>query len=508
MQISNTPASPEASAFLNDSPMSPIPDDELEVEVRSFSQNESPLSPPLESRASIYAEPVEPRIIPLENPLANRILTEVSNTPIGKAIGCYSKQRRGEVLQKLAPEPSQQKQQHQIRPLITVIKAYVQDEWTVENLAKRCEQVLKVTNDTRTISHALVDCVVSYADNLVVDVQCSPPAPPLPKVTQQLVLLAKTLNDTLFTLDRILLQEVDRRVFNLKSDKIKMEAITAMTYLYVGVADCNRLYGCTARMYIYKCLYYFKFKGLPLIYYVLKAFPHALPKKASAHYDNSDAVVSTIRTILMNTNYMESRSHPDAHLYKKCELQKLLKYFYGYQAGSPTYEELITNLIEKIKANKLKNVDYCLILVAKRQGYEWAKLHIVKKHLYPLLNDYLKQIDSADQPGRTPHDDQIRCLIFAISAILKTQPNYQDVTGVMQIFGSIIQRTDGNQRVQETAVAGLMRFSRFDYADIYGWLCKWCPKYEVSGRIKLMLATFVHRKDANFWKQLSQRKIV
>lgn len=500
--LSNTPASPDAaSAFLDDSPMSPIADEEPRSP-RCFSELESPMSPPPESRSTIYTEPVEPRNIPLENPLASRILTEAS-TPMGKAIACYKRERRAEVLNKITPNACK-KEKKLIQELVSVIMAYVKDEWTAENVDIRSKELLNVSGDTRVIAQAIVDCIMSLTEDLVIDVQCSPPAPPLPKATQKVVLLAKTLNEVLFTLDRILLQEVDRRVFNLKSDKTDLAAITALTYLYVGIADCNRLYGCTARMYIYKCLYYFNYKGLPLIYYVLKAFPHALPKKASAFFDNSDAMVSTIRTVLMNINYMEKSTHPEAALYKKCELQKLLKYFYGYQHGSPTYAELITNLIEKIKANKLKNVDYCLILVAKRQGYEWAKRHIVQKHLYPLLNDYLKRIETV----QGTHDDQIRCLIFCISAILKTQPNYEDVTGVMQIFGSIIQRTDGNQRLQEAAVAGLMRFTRFDYADIYEWLCKWRPSYEVSGRIKLMLATFVHRKDERFWKQLGQRKFV
>ncbi|XP_065082141.1 uncharacterized protein Ice1 [Ochlerotatus camptorhynchus] len=492
--------SPE-SPVLSDSPLSPMPECPNVVS-RCFSRDESPLSPPLESRPSMYADSLEPKIIPLENPLASRTMLKIDNTPIGKSIAWYNNARRAEVLLKMASNPPK-KEGQLIRRVVEVIEAYVQDEWTVDNLNLRCAQLLEVSDDTRILCQAIVDCVVSYAD-LQVDVQCSPPAPPLPRTTQQLVLLAKTLNETLFTLDRIIMQEIDRRVFQLKSDKIKLDTITAMTYLYVGVADCNRLYGCTARMYIYKCLYYFNFKGLPLIYYVLKAFPHALPKKASVHYDNSDAMVSTIRTILMNTNYIERiANNPDAHMYKKCELLKLLKHFYGYQQGCPTYEELITNLIEKIKANKLKNVDYCLILVAKRKGYDWAKQNIVQKHLYPLLNDYLKQIDSEGT-----HDEQICCLIFSISAILKTQPNYQDVTGVMQILGSIVQKTDGNRRVQEAAVAGLMRFTRFNYADVYEWLCRWCPSYEVSGRTKLMLATFVHRKERSFWQQLGQRAIV
>ncbi|XP_055536143.1 uncharacterized protein LOC129724890 [Wyeomyia smithii] len=489
--------SPE-SPLIEDSPMSPMPETEMDKLSSSW---ESPMSPPIEGRMCIYNEIVEPKIIPLEHACASRFSQDYISTPIAKSIACYKKDKRAEVLRKLAPEASKT-ETALIRKVVQGIKSYIKNEWTVETLQQSCIKLVELTNDTRIISLAMLESVVSYGD-MPVDVQCSPPAPPLPKVVQQLVLLVKTLNESFCDLDKVLLQEIDRKVFTLKSDKVKMDGLIASTYLYIGISDCNRMYGCTARLYIYKSLYYFNFKGLPLVYYVLKAFPHALPKKSSPHYDNSDPMVSTIRTVLMNINYMERANSPNAHIYKKSELLKLLKFFYGYQQGSPTYEELIVNLVEKIKANKLRNVDYCLILVAKRKGYDWAKTHIVQKYLYPLLNDYLKRLDVDGTLN-----EQIACLIFTISSILKTQPNSQDITGIMQILGGIVQMTDGNQKVQEAAVAALLRMTRFGFADIYEWLCRWCPKYDVSSRTKLMLATFVHRKEQRFWQQLCQRTIV
>ncbi|XP_058457940.1 uncharacterized protein LOC131434800 [Malaya genurostris] len=491
--------SPE-SPTPEDSPMSPVPDGQTCSSFRS--DEDSPMSPPLDSRRiSIYNETAEPRIIPLEHVLANRMEVNFCNTPIGRTISRYSTSRRAEVLRKMAPTSDKQ-EAALIRRTVEVIKTFIKDDWTVDNVNRRSDELLRVTNDTRIISLALIEAVVSYG-NMPVDVQCSPPAPPLPRVVQQLVLLAITMNESLVVLDKVILHEIDRKLFTLKSDMVNVDSITAMTHLYIGMSDCNRSFGCTARLFIYKCLYYFNFKGLPLIYYVLKAFPHALPKKGSPHYDNSDAVVSTIRTVLMNINYMEKSTTSTAQLYKKGELLKLLKVFYGYQPGSPTYGELIINLIEKIKANKLRNVDYCLILVAKRKGYAWANTHIVQKHLYPLLNDYLKQLET-----KRTLDDQVCCLIFTLSAIFKTQPNGQDVSGMIQILGSIIQMTEKNRKVQEAAVAALMRMTRFGFADIYEWLCKWCPAYEVSGKIKLMMTTFVHRKEGRFWKQLNKREIV
>ncbi|EDS43371.1 conserved hypothetical protein [Culex quinquefasciatus] len=498
--LEDSPMSPDAEEYTaEDSPMSPLPEDD-----GTPLCYDSPMSPPPESRGSMYT--VESRVIPLNNPLASRLSQEYNNTPIGKTIARYSSGRRAEVLRNMAPEMAP-KEAGMVRRIVALIQRHVAAEWTVENVQRSCAEILALTDNTRLISVAVMDFGVAQQD-LVLDVQCSPPAPVLPKTVQQLVLLVKTMNEKLFTLDKVLLHEIDRRVFTLKAgaDKVMLETVTTLTYLYIGMSDSSRLYGCTARLFMYKCLYYFNFKGLPLIYLVLKAFPHALPKKGSVYYDNSDAMVSTIRTVLMNINFMERSHAQDATLYKKAELMKLFKYFYGYQPGQPTYDELITNLVEKIKANKLKNVDYCLILVAKRKGYEWAKDAIVQKHLYPLLNDYLKQLEHADRTDAL--DDRICCLIFTISAILKTQPNFQDVSRFMQMFGNIVQLAGGNQRVQEAAVAGLVRFTRFGFADIYEWLCRWCPSYEVSGRTKLMLATFVHRKDARFWKQLNQGEIV
>lgn len=509
--LEDSPMSPPVS-MEQDSPMSPLPDEEGET-VSSYP--ESPASPPPDCRgSSMYsAAGEEPKVIPLENALASRLSQDFGNTPIGKTIARYNGARRAEVLRNMAPEMAP-KEAGLVRRIVALVQKHVAGEWTVENVERSCGEILGVTDNTRLISLAVMECGVGYQD-FVLDVQCSPPAPALPKTVQQLVLLVKTLNEKLFTLDKVLLHEIDRRVFTLKAgaDKVMLESITALTYLYIGISDSSRLYGCTARLFIYKCLYYYNFKGLPLIYLVLKAFPHALPKKGSVYYDNSDAMVSTIRTVLMNINFMERSNAPDAALYKKAELMKLFKYFYGYQPGQPTYDELITNLVEKIKANKLKNVDYCLILVAKRKGYEWAKDAIVQKHLYPLLNDYLKQLDSTANNSSPQLTNQICCLMFTISAILKTQPNFQDVSRYMQMFGNIVQLAAGgagtcNQRVQEAAVAGLVRFTRFGFADIYEWLARWSPAYEVSGRTKLMLATFVHRKEARFWQQLSQREIV
>uniref|UniRef100_A0A182SNT9 Uncharacterized protein n=1 Tax=Anopheles maculatus TaxID=74869 RepID=A0A182SNT9_9DIPT len=188
--------------------------------------------------------------------------------------------------------------------------------------------------------------------------------------------------------------------------------------------------------------------------------------------------------------------------------------------------ELVVNLVEKIRANKLRNVAHSLILVAKRNGFDWARAHILQKRLYPLLNDYLKQFElmraastgstmvdasggSTGDPATTGSlDDRIVTCIFTIASIMKTQPSNEDTSRVMQIFTTIVQLSEGHRAIQEEAIAGLIKFSRFGFVDIFQRLSSWNPDYPISDRIKLMLTTMVHRKPPLFWKQLLQNRIV
>ncbi|XP_050073410.1 uncharacterized protein LOC126561351 [Anopheles maculipalpis] len=520
------------STIVWDSPMSPPAHEtgSLSVSVEAPSHpipcaTDSPLSPPLPSDRGSPAPATEPPRIPLFHVALHSQLRQQAQErkePIYAFIALHKAKNGQESSHRHTGRFNAQEQQL-LQQLTDILTMYLQrPDWRETVVNETITAVLNCTQDVYLMSIALLELVVSCGD-ITVNVLCSPPAPPLPLVQQKLILIVRHLGYGLDALEQVLMRELDRRMFQLKGDSVPLTGLIALTFLYIGLEDSKpsetpwkREYN--VRLYMFKCLYYFGFKGLPLVYYVLRAFPFALPKKGSAHYDNSDAMIATLRTILMNVNYSENKvGSSEAGLYRKRELLWLLRNTYGYQQGSPTYEELVVNLVEKIRANKLRNVAHSLILVAKRNGFDWARLHIIQKRIYPLLNDYLKQFEllraaSPSDPVASTTvanlDERIVTCIFTIASIMKTQPSNEDASRVMQIFTTIVQLSEGNRAIQEEAIAGLIKFSRFGFVDIFQRLSSWNPDYPISDRIKLMLMTMVHRKPPLFWKQLLQNRIV
>uniref|UniRef100_A0A9I3FGY5 Uncharacterized protein n=1 Tax=Anopheles epiroticus TaxID=199890 RepID=A0A9I3FGY5_9DIPT len=518
---------PEDCTPVWDSPMSPpVHETGLSVET-NCPPTDSPLSPPLPSDREPSATAIPPRIPLFHVALHQQLQQQVHDRkePIYKFIALYDSQR---FTARTKPQ-----EQQVLQKLSEILAAYLANpEWTETVVNDTLAAVLDCSHDVRLISVAILDMVVSCGD-ITVNVICSPPAPPLPLTQQKLILVVRHLGYGLGTLEDVLMRELDRRMFQLKGDTLPVSSLIALTFLYIGLEDSKpsetpwkRQYN--VRLYIYKCMYYFGFKCLPLIYYVLRAFPFALPKQGSPHYDNADAMIGTIRTILMNVNYNEKCvGTSDASLFRKRELLWLLRNTYGYQQASPTYDELVVNLVEKIRANKLRNVAHALILVAKRKGYDWARVHIIQRRIYPLLNDYLKQFElmrassfiecstsAVPIPGSSSSmlaeslDDRIVACIFTIASIMKTQPSNEDASRVMQIFTTIVQLAEGNRAIQEEAIAGLIKFSRFGLVDVFQRLSSWVPTYPISDRIKLMLTTMINRKPPQFWKQLMENRIV
>ncbi|XP_035918081.1 uncharacterized protein LOC118516356 [Anopheles stephensi] len=498
---------------------------------------DSPLSPPLASDRGTSATVVPPpQRIPLFHvALHSHLRQQVQDRkePIFTFIELHKAKGGQESTHQRHTGRFNAQDKQKLQQLSDILTRYLQcPDWTEQVVNETITAVLNCTQDVHLMSAALLELVVSCGD-IMVNVLCSPPAPPLPLVQQKLILIVRHLGYGLEALEQVLLRDLDRRMFQLKGDPLPLTGLIALTFLYIGLEDSKpsetpwkREY--SVRLYMFKCLYYFGYKGLPLVYYLLRAFPFALPKKGSAHYDNSDAMIATLRTILMNVNYAENiPGSPESALFRKRELLWLLRNTYGYQQGSPTYDELVVNLVEKIRANKLRNVAHALILVAKRNGFDWARLHIIQKRIYPLLNDYLKQFELLRATGAGSSmvgardtatgggvggdrtlDERIVACIFTIASIMKTQPSNEDASRVMQIFTTIVQLAEGNRAIQEEAIAGLIKFSRFGFVDIFQRLSSWNPDYPISDRIKLMLTTMVHRKPPHFWKQLLQNRIV
>lgn len=476
-------------------PLDPVSDGEVTEDY-----DESPQSPVQET----FETEEDPIIIPFdrfdtkkETVVVKDSRQKVPATSLLHAfINEYDRNTRSDVINKIWNKDKESpKMSHDIETLRKSIDSYLQVEWTRDATQLVCQKCMKYMRNVNVVVSAILETIEDNADDPN-NMESTPPAPPLPLTHQKLILVVEKLSTWL---KPQLIQTLDRKIFTLKTgvdNKEQLETLMSLTHFYIGLTDiesdnekCS-----TARLFIYKALYYYNHKSFPLVYAMLSAQPNCLPKVTNTAYEDDDALVTTIKSILMNT----TKDQKEKSEFKKRELRALLLTQYGYQPFKPTTDLVITELVEKLKKNQLKNLDYSFILLAKRYGYEWAMAKIIKAHLYPLLEQLMTLSMESDA-----HDEKIVVCLRIISAILKTYPSNVDTTYFLQLFKTVLDRST-KPSIQEAAVEALIRFQRFGFVDIYQRIRKWNPQHKISPRLVLMMKTFVYRKDLNFWVGLSR----
>lgn len=476
-------------------PLDPVSDGEVTEDY-----DESPQSPVQET----FETEEDPIIIPFdrfdtkkETVVVKDSRQKVPATSLLHAfINEYDRNTRSDVINKIWNKDKESpKMSHDIETLRKSIDSYLQVEWTRDATQLVCQKCMKYMRNVNVVVSAILETIEDNADDPN-NMESTPPAPPLPLTHQKLILVVEKLSTWL---KPQLIQTLDRKIFTLKTgvdNKEQLETLMSLTHFYIGLTDiesenekCS-----TARLFIYKALYYYNHKSFPLVYAMLSAQPNCLPKVTNTAYEDDDALVTTIKSILMST----TKDQKEKSEFKKRELRALLLTQYGYQPFKPTTDLVITELVEKLKKNQLKNLDYSFILLAKRYGYEWAMAKIIKAHLYPLLEQLMTLSMESDA-----HDEKIVVCLRIISAILKTYPSNVDTTYFLQLFKTVLDRST-KPSIQEAAVEALIRFQRFGFVDIYQRIRKWNPQHKISPRLVLMMKTFVYRKDLNFWVGLSR----
>jgi hypothetical protein len=514
-EIFESPESPLSDvADIFESPESPLPDvvdDIAPLEIpldRLYDSNESPCSPgPAKSEEE--DESVQPPIIiPLDH-ISLVGCAEDASSGFGKLFDSTSAVadvlRNYDVRKRRAIVNRDQKETESDTKAIynhrVTVEEYLESEWTSEAVHLCCAKLSRNGVKLKLLVASLLEIVEDNSGEEV-NVLLTPPAPPIPLTQQKLLLLVRTLSAYhQKSFEKIVLFELDRKLFSLKTDTNnsmdkKLERVLTLTHFYIGMLDMTSSEVSLARIFVYKALYYHGFMAIPMIYQLLQVFPHVLPRKSNTEYDNSDPVISTLQTLLMSpANYAETNCAINS-AYKKRNLLSLLQKYYGYTLGHPTQEELIQNLLGKLAAGKLENLDYCLVLLAKRNGHEWALQKLVHPHLYPALNELLSVADTTPEV-----EAKLVLLIGTISSILKTSCKTQDKTQFLQLFTNILE-TSQRPAVQEAAIESLLKFQRFGCVEVFKRLQSWTPCEPPSQRCRTMMATFIHRRDFGFWKKL------
>lgn len=460
----------------------------------------SPASPPPEQCSSAI-----PTIIPLYTQIESTVATPSS--PSINASASDSSQSIFDRLIKSYSHAKREKLLNNIKTCLTADESYTiaslrnsietlcmeSTEWTSAAVTVCVEKMLKLTWRPMLLVKALLEVIEDTIDTMCYDF--TPPSPAMTLTHRKCLLLIVRIEREIPSFMKYMEFQVDRSLFQF-SQPLKLPAMINLTHLYIGLLDLQQPEDRSkVRLFIYKCLYYYTHKATPMIYAMLMAHPYVLPHANTVGSD-ADPLVRAIISVMTNIRYTSTGTTPADPMHRKNEMYNVLKRRYGYFADKsfPT-ECFIDHAVECIRFGRLMNVDYALILVAKRQGCEWAVKSIIEKHLLPMLYAYV----SGDIAVNTQNDDRIRSILFIIASIVKTFPLEQKIDYYLNIFVTCLNATD-RVTIQEAALSAMCQLSRFGCAQIYPYISAWKPpSHGISSKLMAMLNTVVYQKNRNFW---------
>lgn len=362
-------------------------------------------------------------------------------------------------------------------------------QWTSAAVAECVDRLFSLSRRPKHLATAILEVIEDTKESL--SVEFTPAAPVLQPSHQKCILLVSHLTKLMPNFNQYLQFELERRLFTFNKEAKLVDRHTNLAHFYVALIDIEQPNDRSkVQLFIYKCLYYFKALSVPLIFTVIMAHQYAMPNAENIK-ENNDPLIRAIGSALSNIVYTNSKLKN----LRNDEMYYTLRRRFGFFTDkSFAIDVAVDFCIECIQKNRLKHVDYALILLAKRKDYEYAVDEIIEKRLTPMLNQYF----SMNVNATTENDGKICTILFTIGSIVKTFPIEKEVLGYLNMFVTCLNATQ-RQAIQEAAILAICQLNRFGTAQIYQHLANWKPNYKISAHIQAMLNTIVYKKSKQYW---------
>lgn len=407
------------------------------------------------------------------------------------------------------------------------IAKYLVAEWTDENL-DICVAAIDPFNEF-VLTVAIYETVEDNKWQKDVNTDFTPGAPPLPHYQQKLILLIKKLSDKNPLLPHRLIESLEEKLFRLDNSKVELDDLRNISYYYTSLVDL--FFDGDHSMVFYfiiKCIYFYGYKAIPMVFVLIKAFPNALPKKSqllkkySKGIDWENMTGLELSKVHLDLDWMDSldltvmyvltciqqyRTKHESKAIKNHELFNYVPKFYGFQLSFIGAQKLLELLLKRLEDGKLENMSLSLILLAKRTNKEFAVKTLLKGQLMPLLNKYVAQVTGCATTNFAPLQVSRVCVLLeTISSILKTfsEEKEKSFKEVFPMILGVLGRVQ-NQQIQEGCIKAILRLQRFidNQKEVFEIICHHHDTYSarMSDSLRYAILTFIHRKKENVFKK-------
>ncbi|XP_070506455.1 synaptonemal complex protein 1-like isoform X2 [Chironomus tepperi] len=489
----------------------------IEIPVIAENGTESPYPPP--ALAITTEAPYDPIEIPLDS-----VTSRKKNSAHGKVLE-YDAGLRMKLVTWQQNNQFKKNDDKRLCKIRKSINNYLNSDWTDENLEKCLSEIS--SKREQLLVEALFETVEDNQWQKEINSEFTPPAPPLPRYQQKLILLISKLAESHPELPHQLVIDLEMKIFKCENSSAELDYLRNVSYYYSALIDLFFNGDPTIVFYfIIKCIYFYGYKSIPMIFVLIKAFPQTLPKKStllkkySSNIDWEKMSGLEMSKIRLDLEWMDSldlcvmylltniqmyrRKGQEFKVIYEHELFNYLPKMYGFPLTFLAAPKLLDILIKRLEDGELKNLSMSLILLGKRMNKDFTVRMLLKGKLIPLLKKYVDESLSTDSPDEKLID-RICLLIESISTILKPLTDEKDklFNEVFPMTVNILGRTN-NQKVQEYCIKAILRLQRFieNHKEIYEIIKHHYEKQNsFSESLRYAIATFVARKKEAYFKE-------
>ncbi|KAH8277960.1 hypothetical protein KR018_010834 [Drosophila ironensis] len=280
------------------------------------------------------------------------------------------------------------------------------------------------------------------------------------------------------------LSEIELRLFANFKDRPEANLSLKYVKLYLRVAAMRGGYENPTRLLLAKIIYHFD-RDMPiLVMELLTQFPTLLPHREQRAYDHGDPLITVIKHILMHRVFdLHDPEGPERLLLSK------LRFQYHFAQFEPTGPQVLDNLIEKLKAERLEHLGYAFALFCRRSSFVNVAKKALDEQLMPLAASFC---DLAGQDEA--YDARLQTLVQCISMVLKPLPLDTDLSAYLGLFRRLLVAVP-RPGVQQSVVQAVLRLQRFGYHHAQDTLHNYRPNYPLEPLTRAMLRSYAERRN-------------
>ncbi|KAH8401226.1 hypothetical protein KR009_003883 [Drosophila setifemur] len=413
---------------------------------------ESPASPVSKPMEEIFSAPTE---IPLEQDRCQQDKGQPKSI-LQHVLSVHKGQQRRKI-----PGKSQHK-------LCATIGRYLKDTIQLESTC--CDLAIEIYNVTKDEA-AIVNTMITLICQIGIEDK------PMEKLLDALIY---------FDFRERFLSTIELRLFWNTKDRPAIDLALQYVNLYLKVVSMQGSFsdGCEnpTRLLLAKLLYHYDRDAPALVMELLAQFPTVLPHREQREYNHSDPLITVIKHLLMNRQYdMQDPKGPERLLLSK------LRFEYHFQPFEPSKQQVLENLVEKLKADRLDQLGYAFALFCRRSPHLKVMESVIGEQLMPLATSYCDLAALNEE-----YDARLQILVQCISMALKPLPLDTDISACVGFFKRLLVAVP-RPGVQQSVVQAILRLQRFGFKYVLDVLQNYRPNYPLMPLTRAMLRSCAER---------------